>query len=581
MLHRETDESINVGLIEPINTKFAMSAQTQLRQHITTKMFQFPSTRCAMKAILAFAMTIALYGFSYAERPNILIAISDDQSHPYASAYGTPEIQTPGFDRVARQGILFHSAFTPAPGCSPMRAAFLTGREIWQIGAAGTHASDFPRELPVFTEQLEQSGYHVGMTGKGWGPGRATDWPHNPAGKSYSKAKVKSPAGISSNDYATNFEQFLEARANDQPFCFWFGGHEPHRTYQRGIGKNEGIDPQNVHLPKFLPDSTEVRSDIADFIFEVQWFDSHLNRMLDHLESIGEAQNTIVIVTSDNGMPFPRAKANLYEDGIHMPLAMSWPASWPAGQNHDGLVSLIDVTRTIFDVAEIQPREAEKLSGHSLMSTLSQTHNEIPTGRAAVYSGRERHSSSRFHSLGYPSRCIRTKDHLYIRNFTPERWPAGTPQKYSGAKFNQDNQLIAGQLGPMHGGYHDIDDGPTLQWMIANQNRPQVRELFLAAVAIRPAEELYNISSDPACLQNLALQPNHQELREQLSKQLEEYLAKTGDLRVTAPEQAHLWEMYPRHSSLRWFQEPEWWTEKTKRVPTQPWLEAKRPRDQQ
>ncbi len=547
--------------------------------NIKSNMSKNYPTHASIKVILLVAFAMIACRYSYADRPNLLIAISDDQSYPYASAYGTPGIQTPAFDRIAKNGILFHSAFTPAPGCSPMRAAFLTGREIWQIGAAGTHASDFPRELPVFTEQLEQSGYHVGMTGKGWGPGRAADWPHNPAGKSYSKAKVKSPAGISSNDYATNFQQFLEERDSDQPFCFWFGGHEPHRTYQRGIGETEGIDPKNVHLPRFLPDTPEVRSDVADFIFEVQWFDSHLNRMLDHLESIGEADNTIVIVTSDNGMPFPRAKANLYEYGIHMPLAMCWPASWPAGQNHDGLVSLIDVTRTIFDVARVEPRDSDKLSGHSMMSTLSKANDKTPFVRSAVYSGRERHSSSRFHSLGYPCRCIRTKDYLYIRNFTPERWPAGTPQKYSGAKFNRDNELIAGNLGPMHGGYHDIDDGPTLQWMIANQNQPHVSELLQAAVALRPGEELYDIASDPACLENLASRSSHQSVKEQLSNQLDKYLTETGDLRVTAPEQAHQWEMYPRYSSLRWFQEPEWWSEKTKQVPTQMWLEAKRPRD--
>ena len=131
----------------------------------------------------------------------------------------------------------------------------------------------------------------------------------------------------------------------------------------------------------------------------------------------------------------------------------------------------------------------------------------------------------------------------------------------------------------MHGGYHDIDDGPTLQWMIANQNQTNVGELLQAAVALRPDEELYDIASDPACLENLADLPSHQNIREQLSNQLDEYLSETGDLRVTAPEQAHDWEMYPRYSSLRWFQEPEWWSDKTKQVPTQMWLEAKRPRD--
>ena len=531
---------------------------------------------------LLFLLSVTVLQSSLlAKRPNILIAISDDQSFPYASAYGTPGIQTPAFDQVAKQGVLFHAAFTPAPGCSPMRAAFLTGREIWQIGAAGTHASDFPRELPVFTEQLEQAGYHVGMTGKGWGPGRASDWPHNPAGRSYAKAKMKSPAGISTNDYATNFEQFLDERKTDQPFCFWFGGHEPHRTYQSGIGKTEGIDPTEVHLPKFLPDSPEVRSDLADFIFEVQWFDSHLQRMLDHLESIGEADNTLVIVTSDNGMPFPRAKANLYEYGIHMPLAMRWPAMWPAEQQDRHLTSLIDVTRTIFEAAEVAPKQEDQLSGHSLVSALREPGSKHIVRRSSVYSGRERHSSSRFHSLGYPCRCLRTDTHLYIRNFTPRRWPAGTPQKYSGAKFDLNNQLVTGKLGPIGGGYHDIDDGPTLRWMVANQSTTRVKQLMEAAVALRPSEELFDIQNDPACMNNLANHPDYKEMTENLSARLENYLTETGDLRVTAPKAANQWEMYPRYSSLRWFPEPDWWSETPNRVPTQPWLESRRPRDKQ
>lgn len=298
--------------------------------------------------VAAFCAPVASAQPTKETRPNILIAISDDQSYPHASAYGDRAIKTPSFDRVAKSGVLFRNAFTPAPGCSPMRAAFLTGREIWQIREAGTHASYFPTDLPVFTQQLEAAGYHVGMTGKGWSPGRAEGWPHNPAGKSYSKRKLNAPKGISSNDYAANFEDFLEARDADQPFCFWFGASEPHRVFQKGIGEENGIDPAAIEVPKFLPDSPEVRSDIADYMYEVQWFDTHLGRMLKQLEKAGQLDNTLVIVTSDNGMSFPRAKANLYEYGIHMPLAIAWPKRIPAGQSNDDLVSLIDVTRTIF-----------------------------------------------------------------------------------------------------------------------------------------------------------------------------------------------------------------------------------------
>ena len=317
-------------------------------------------------SVLVCASLTVINGVA-AERPNILIAISDDQSYPHASAYGDLVVKTPAFDRVAKSGVLFQNAFTPAPGCSPMRAAFLTGREIWQNREAGTHASFFPRDLPVFTEQLADAGYHVGMTGKGWAPGRADGWPHNPAGKAYSQRKTQAPKGISNNDYAANFADFLRHRGEEQPFCFWFGATEPHRGYEKGIGQSNGLDPAQVNVPPFLPDSEEVRGDIADYLFEIQWFDSHLTRMLDQLQEMGQLENTLVIVTSDNGMPFPRAKANLYEYGIHMPLAIAWPTKIAAGQTTDDLVSLIDVTKTIFEASGVTPKLAEQMPGHSLL----------------------------------------------------------------------------------------------------------------------------------------------------------------------------------------------------------------------
>lgn len=516
--------------------------------------------------------------FAAGSRPNILVAISDDQSYPHASAYGDPAIRTPGFDRVAKAGILFHNAFTPAPGCSPMRAAFLTGREIWQIREAGTHASSFPTDLPVYPQQLAEAGYHVGMTGKGWGPGKAFGWPGNPAGKNYSKRKLKAPKGISGNDYAANFDDFLAARKTDQPFCFWFGSYEPHRVFGRGLGKKSGVDPQKIRVPSFLPDNDEVRNDLADYMNEIQWFDSHLGRMLDRLEEIGELSNTLVVVTSDNGMSFPRAKANCYEYGIHMPLAMAWPKRIAGQQNVHDLVSLIDVTKSIFSAAGVQPKEAELQPGFDLVDRYRVDSANSNPVRTFVYSGRERHSSSRFRSLGYPIRCVRSKTHLYIRNFRPERWPAGTPQKFANAKYDAAGNLVESQLGPAHGGYHDIDACPTLDWMIKHRDQTPIDQLLFASTGLRDAEELYDITADPACMHNLVDDPGSASVRKQLASQLESYLAKTGDVRITEPQFANVWETYPRYSSLRWFPKPDWAIENPETVPKQEWLEERRPR---
>ena len=290
------------------------------------------------------------------ERPNILVAISDDQSRVHASAYGYPAVSTAAFDRVAREGALFTQAFSPTPGCSPTRAAFLTGRHSWTIEHAGTHASSFPRRYAVWPDTLEESGYLIGATGKLWGPGNweISGWERNPAGPEWSRLELVPPAEhIRKTDYAANFHEFLTQRPQDRPFAFWYGASEPHRAFDRGVGLRSGRKLEDVVVPPILPDVPEVRSDILDNLYEIEWFDRHLGRMLVALEEAGQLHNTLVIVTSDNGMAFPRAKANVYEYGVHMPLAIMWPARMPGGRVIDDLVGFVDLTATILDAAGV------------------------------------------------------------------------------------------------------------------------------------------------------------------------------------------------------------------------------------
>jgi N-sulfoglucosamine sulfohydrolase len=482
-----------------------------------------------------------------ARRPNILLAISDDQSHLHAGAYGSRFVRTPAFDRVAREGVLFRNAFAPSPGCSPTRAALLTGRHIWQIEQAGTHASSFPARYLAFPDLLEQAGYFAGYTAKGWGPGRWQDErPRNPAGTPFSDIVTDPPyEGISKIDYAANFEAFLTQRPPDRPFVFWYGGQEPHRVFHKGAGLNEGKSLEEAEVPPFLPDTPEIRADLLDYAVEIEWFDKHLGRMLAALEQAGELDNTLIIVTSDNGMAFPRAKANLYEFGIHMPLAVRWGARAPAGRTVDDLVGFVDLTATILDVAGAQHPGPHLPSGRSIRNILeSRKQGLVDPAREAVFGGRERHSSSRLDNLGYPGRYIRTVEYLYVRNFAPERWPAGDPQKY------EEN----GRLGPMHGGYHDIDACPTLDFLIEHQRDPVIGKYFHLAVDKRPAEELFDIRRDPGCLDNLAAKPEFEETRRSLSNRLEAYLRETGAPRATG--NGDIFETYPRYSPIRRFPRP-------------------------
>jgi uncharacterized sulfatase len=275
----------------------------------------------------AFLAAPALLRPAQARRPNILFAIADDQSFPHTSAMGDPVVKTPAFDRVAASGVLFRNAFCPAPQCAPSRAALLTSRHIWQLEEAGTHASLFPSKFAAYTTLLARAGYHVGLSGKGAGPCNFKDggWPHNPAGRSYDARRIEPPEGINTNDYAANFADFLAARPKDAPFCFWFGSQEPHRAYARGSGVRSGKRLADAVVPPFLPDTGEVRSDILDYLTEIEYFDRQLARHLEQIARLGELENTIVVVTADNGMSFPHAKANLYDYGSP---STTWSASW-------------------------------------------------------------------------------------------------------------------------------------------------------------------------------------------------------------------------------------------------------------
>ena len=454
--------------------------------------------------------------------PNILVAISDDQAWPHTSAYGCRFVDTPAFDRVAEEGVLFTQAYCPAPSCSPSRASFLTGRNPWQLAEGGVLWSLLPARFPVYPDLLEAQGYHVGFTNKGWGPGsvEASGRTRNPAGPAY-QARTNDPPtkSISRNDYAANFADFLNDRPAGAPFCFWYGSKEPHRVYEQGSGLRAGKRLDDVDVPPYLPDCEEVRSDLLDYALEIEWFDTHLGRMLQMIEEAGELDHTIVVVTGDNGLPFPRAKANLYEHGMHVPLAIRWGDEVPGGRTITDFVSFIDLAPTFLEAAGLPPRD--DITGRSLREVLSsgKTGRVDPT-RDHVLTGIERHAYCRAGNKGYPCRCIRTEDFVYIRNFEPERWPAGDP--------------------PVFG---DVDASPTKNYMIAHRDEPEVHRLFELAFGQRPQEELFAVHEGYACLNNLAEEPNGMEPKRALWNQLEMELRDQGDPRVRG--EGEIFDTYP------------------------------------
>ena len=466
-----------------------------------------------------------------ADRPNILVAIADDMSWLHTSIAGCKGVNTPNIDRVAKSGVHVRNGYCGAPGCSQSRAAFFTGRHVWMNEEASTHHGLFPAKFATFPDLLGKSGYTIGFTGKPWspgnlGPGRIG----NPAGPPFMRHKLSPPSpNIKDNDYVANFNDFLSRRKKGAPFYFWFGSVEPHRSYERGSGLKAGKRLEDVDVPPFLPDTQEVRSDFLDYFLEIEYFDRQLGQMLDLLAKAGELENTLVIVTADNGMPMLRAKATCYEYGLHVPMEISWPNRIPGGRIVDDPIGFVDLNATILAAAGVKHPESDdpKLApvGRNLLPVLtSDRQGVVDSKQQFVFAGHERHTLTRYQGIGYPIRVVRTPQHLFIRNLRPDRWPIGDPQRYD----QSGNNLL-----PRHVGcYRDVDDITTLDWLRKNSGTEPYGEMFSRIVGKHPAEELYDIQQDPGCIHNLATDPAHQQVKIALAELLDAELKRTNDPRL-------------------------------------------------
>jgi N-sulfoglucosamine sulfohydrolase len=475
-----------------------------------------------MRTVLATLVLIQslLTSVDADDRPNILFCIADDASYPHFGAYGCEWVQTPAFDRVAREGILFRNAYTPNAKCAPSRSCILTGRNSWQLEQAANHICFFPAKFKVYTEVLADHGYFVGKTGKGWGPGVDKDAdgkPRQMAGKPFDRRKTKPPAkAISGIDYAANFDDFLDAAPDKEPWCFWYGGFEPHRAYEYGVGASKGgkkitdVD----HVPEFWPDNEVVRNDLLDYAYEIEYFDSHLGRMLKSLEDRGQLDNTIVVVTADNGMPFPRIKGQEYELSNHLPLAIMWPRGIKAaGRTVDDYISFIDFAPTWLEVAGVDSQQSGMHSspGRSLTDIFASTKSgQVNPARDHVLIGKERHDIGRPHDQGYPVRGIVKNGWLYLKNFEPSRWPAGNPET----------------------GYLNTDGSPTKTEVLDRRADASTREFWQWNFGKRPIEELYHVASDMGCMKNLAQLVEASEQKAEMIRQLEAELREQGDPRI-------------------------------------------------
>ena len=437
--------------------------------------------------------TIILFGCTEnksIQQPNILFALGDDWSWPHASiAYemsipGSDNvIKTPNFDRIARGGVLFKNAFCSAPSCGPSRSAILTGRNMWQLETGANLRGVFPNKFGVYTDALEEAGYHVGHIDKGCTPMKFVDGRTDPAGQKYK-----------------DFEEFMAKRTDGKPFCFWFGSHDAHRAYKKDSGVESGMNPKDIAVPACLPDDEVVRKDMCDYYFEVQRFDHRLGKMLALIEERGELENTLVVISGDNGLPFPRSKVEIYDSGTHVPLVISWPAAIKGGRVVDDFVNLAELGPTFMEAAGLKPLKT--MTTKSFINVLmSQKQGQVDSKRNKIFTGRGYHDfQCRADDTGYPARALRTADFLYIRNYEPDRWPSGDPIAF------RENR----------GKYGEVDRSPTKAFMEANRQNSRFMKLFELAFEKRPYEELYDLKRDPGQLDNIVKNPKYEKQKQKL-----------------------------------------------------------------
>ena len=500
-----------------------------------------------------------------ADRPHVVMAFADDWGK-YAGIYGQLEpggindlTRTPHFDAIARDGVLFTNAFVSAPSCTPCRSSLMSGRPFYQCGKGSILSGaiwDF--SIPSYPLLLQDNGYRIGHTYKVWSPGKPGDAPHggkanafNSAGRRFNNfsqnATKEIERGLSVDqaksklldEVRQNIRSFLDADDDgvldgDDPVCYFFGPTNTHRRWTVGSGKALwAIDPDGLkgRLPAFLPDTPEIRRDMADYLGEVAAFDASLEVLMQELRRVGIADDTLLVISGDHGVPgVSRGKCNLYPHGTAVPMAVHWPAGIDTpGRVVTDFVSLPDLATTFLQAAGVDPPD-DMIAPSILPLLQSDQSGRIEPQRDFAITGRERHvESARQGSLPYPHRAIQTDRYLAIINFAPDRSPMGdgpprdaSPGEFPTAEALEEDTRVA---------YADYDASPTKSAIVALRNDYPLA--FEMAFGNRPQHELYDLQTDPDCMTNLAQSPAFEAVRTDLETRLLDYLRQTNDPRLT------------------------------------------------
>lgn len=422
------------------------------------------------------------------DAPNVLLMITDDSSPLSYRSYGNEESQTFHLDRFAKEGMRFDRGYCSSPQCSPARASILTGRVPHDVEGSRLH-QPVPARMKNLIKILKKYGYYTGAIGKTHQSNIQKDFQFYTNYDRFTSVN------------AEIFNKFFDKRPDGKPFFLWFGSWNPHRPYyphERMKKYHHKVDPSKVEVPYFLPDTPKVRRDLAYYYEELYMFDSNCGELLSILDKRNLAKNTIVIQTSDHGMPFPRAKATLYEPGIRIPFVVRWPEVVKPGTTSDALVSSMDIGATVLEASGIS--KPGVMQSRSLLPILTGKKDHV---RDFIYAERN------WHDNWDPMRCIVGRRYKLIQRFRPEFpfTPALDIQHSlsfkSIAKLEKQGKLL-----------------DNMQWYKYNRKR-------------RPEIAFYDLENDPHEWNNLADGPhrmNHEKRRVyQYQVKLSRWMSQTND----------------------------------------------------
>ena len=414
-----------------------------------------------------------------AQRDNLLIVHWHDLGR-CLGVYGHPGVSSPRLDQLAAEGIRFTSAHATAPLCSPSRGSLFTGRYPHSNGLVGLahHGFEYRAGVRTLPQILHDNGWYSALFGM--------------------QHETSRPArlGFDEFDVSNSHCEYVVERAQEwlvenapieqgTPFLLTAGFFETHRPYPRD--RYEPADTADVEVPDYLPDTPEVREDLAEFYGSIAVADSAVGRLLDTLAETGLDANTWVVFMTDHGAAFPRAKSTLYDAGTGIALIVRPPRRLAAVPHvYDELFSGVDLVPTLLELVGIKP--GEDIEGLSHASNLLAPTIEPIEIRDSVY------SEKTFHDSYDPIRAIRTKEYSYIENYA-------------------QRPLLDLPL--------DIEESPS----------GQAVEPFIHSP--RPPRELYDLRADPTEVVNLLdgdADNRAEAIADELSVRLHEWREKTGDV---------------------------------------------------